>query len=437
MKKGETLSSMLDKALQDRYGENAPEEIRTRVSEEMEQINANDWESDFLRAYQITRRLSQAGVPWLLCGADGGNSFVAYLLGITQVNPLPPHYYCPQCKRIEFVSRVKDGFDLPEKVCGVCGATMQGDGHGLDFSQFPQAHSLFGEYRLPACGVPLVHEVLSPCPEVTPFSRKWLGSEDYKLDGWLLVSPEQFENAVWVDGYIPPERKEKVKAVLRDENDKWNQLPKVELTTGGYVERLYWLCEKAGIKENSISPHDPVALESLFAALGNDCLTNENLAVTTGLCNLNSPFGKRREEPAERELRLKMAKETPCFSTLVQYRGLSGRMVDEIEKIPYNGYDVLCDRDSLLEYLKQQGATREAADILAQRIARIYNKRNLTEIKAQLETLSIDSQIKTAIEHTSYLQPRAHSVSFAAIYVRLAWFSLHYPDEYREALALF
>ncbi len=357
MKTGEMLPALLDKALRERHGENAPEEIRVRAGEEMERIKASGWEDDFLRAYQITRRLSQAGVPWLLCGADGGNSFVAYLLGITQVDPLPPHYDCPKCKRIEFVSEVRDGFDLPEKVCETCGAAMQGDGHGLDFSQFPQTCSLFGTYRLPTCGVPLVHEVLSSCPAVTPFSRKWLDSEDYKLDGWFLAPPEQFENAVWVDGYIPPERKEKVKAVLRDENDRWFQLPKIELVTGGYVERLHWLCEKAGIKEEAISPHDPAALKSLFAALGDDCLADTNLAATTGLYNLKGPFGKEKEELLKRELRLKAAKEAPCFSNLVRFRG-EGHIT-------------------------------------------------------------------------------AHSVSFGAVYVRLAWFNLHYPNEYKEALEVF
>ncbi len=190
MENTERLSAMLDKALWEKYGENAPEEIRMRASEEMEQIKASGWEGDFLRAYQITRRLSQAGVPWFLSGAEGGNSFVAYLLGITQVNPLPPHYYCPKCKRIEFVSEVKDGFDLSEKVCGTCGAIMQGDGHQLDSLIGPQ--SLFGDYRLPTCGVPLVNEVLSPCPTVTPFSRKWIGAKQYQLDGWFLAPPEQF-----------------------------------------------------------------------------------------------------------------------------------------------------------------------------------------------------------------------------------------------------
>lgn len=433
MENTERLSAMLDKALRERYGENAPEEIRTRANEEMEQIKANGWEDDFLRAYQITRRLHQAEVPYLLPGAEGGNSFVAYLLGITQVNPLPPHYYCPKCRRIEFVPEVKDGFDLSEKACGTCGAAMRGDGHQLD--SLIGTQSLFGEYRLPTCGVPLVHEALSLCCPLTPFSRKWMGAEEYKLDGWFLAPPEQFENAVWVDAYIPLESKKSVKTVLWDAYDPWHEVPHITLTTGGYVERLHWLCEKTGVKEEVISAHDSAALKGLFAALGDDCLADTNLAVTTGLYNFKGPFGKEKEELFKRELRLKAAKEMPCFSNLVRFQGVRHMTADE--KMPHGICMTLCDRDSLLEFLKQHGATQETALFLTEKIGKGRFKRYSAEIKAQLETLSVDTRTKAAIEQIGYLFPRAHDVSFGAVYVRLAWFSLHYPDEYREALTLF
>lgn len=60
-----------------------------------------------------------------------GSSFIAWLLGATNVNPLPAHYYCPKCKEIEFVPNVKCGLDAPDKKCS-CGTAYEKDGFGID-----------------------------------------------------------------------------------------------------------------------------------------------------------------------------------------------------------------------------------------------------------------------------------------------------------------
>ena len=68
---------------------------------------------------------------FLVRGAQMGSSFIAWLLGATNVNPLPAHYYCPKCKKIEFISNVKCGLDAPDKKCS-CGVAYEKDGFGID-----------------------------------------------------------------------------------------------------------------------------------------------------------------------------------------------------------------------------------------------------------------------------------------------------------------
>lgn len=59
----------------------------------------------------------------------GGDGIIDYLLGISPVDPMPPHYYCNDCQYFEIADNVADGFDLPQKICSHCGKKMHRDGH--------------------------------------------------------------------------------------------------------------------------------------------------------------------------------------------------------------------------------------------------------------------------------------------------------------------
>lgn len=105
--------------------------VREIVNDELEFIYKSGLLEMVERLYAATEDMRIKQRPYKMEGG-AASSMVFYLLGITKANPLPPHHYCAQCGKIEFVrnSSVEDGFDLQEKRC-LCGGVMFGDGHNL------------------------------------------------------------------------------------------------------------------------------------------------------------------------------------------------------------------------------------------------------------------------------------------------------------------
>jgi len=131
------LREIINENIRKTYGDNPDPAIPARIEQELHGIIEHGYSVTYYIAHCIIKKANEEGY---IVGSRGsvGSSFVATMSGITEVNPLAPHYLCHKCHHFEWSTdpNIKSGFDLPEKRCPVCGEIMEGNGQNIPFQTF-------------------------------------------------------------------------------------------------------------------------------------------------------------------------------------------------------------------------------------------------------------------------------------------------------------
>ncbi len=139
------ILNIINKKLNELCGKTIPNIITNRIKEELYGkdnsgkygiINMNT-ESIFLLYKKLVDKSYNMGYPLFVRGGIA-SSFIAYLMGITSINPLPPHYYCPKCKKFNFNDTLTEdyGIDMPNKNCPKCHSELKKDGFNIPYENF-------------------------------------------------------------------------------------------------------------------------------------------------------------------------------------------------------------------------------------------------------------------------------------------------------------